>query len=38
MTWFRREKNVHWITAPGEDPAALSQLIKLVHEPHDAEI
>jgi len=38
MTWFRREKEVHWITVPGEDPAALDQLIELVHEPRDAGI
>ena len=38
ITWFRREKEVHWITVPGEDPAALEQLINLVHEHHDAGI
>jgi tRNA dimethylallyltransferase len=38
MTWFRREKEVRWISAPGEDPSALDQLIKLVHEPRDAGI
>lgn len=38
MTWFRREKEVHWITLPGEDPAALDQLIHLVQEHRNAEI
>ena len=38
MTWFRREKEVHWITLPGEDPVALDQLIDLVHDHRNAGI
>ncbi|MDA2934600.1 tRNA (adenosine(37)-N6)-dimethylallyltransferase MiaA, partial [Acidobacteria bacterium AH-259-D05] len=32
MTWFRREKEVHWIAGPGEDPSALNQLLQLVEK------
>ncbi len=38
MTWFRREKDVHWITLPGENPAALDQVMELVHEHRNAGI
>jgi len=38
MTWFRREKEVHWIDLPGEDPAVLEQLITLMQRPCDAGI
>ncbi len=38
MTWFRREKEVHWIDVPGEDPSALDQLIKLMQGYGDAGI
>ncbi|MEE8349288.1 MAG: tRNA (adenosine(37)-N6)-dimethylallyltransferase MiaA [Acidobacteriota bacterium] len=38
MTWFRQEKEVHWLTVPGEDPTALDQLTRLVHEHRDAGI
>ena len=38
MTWFRREKEVHWIDVPGEDPSALDQLINLMQGHDDAGI
>ena len=34
MTWFRREKKVHWIEGPGEDASPLESLLKLVEEHH----
>ncbi len=34
MTWFRREKKVHWIQGPGEDASPLESLLKLVEEHH----
>ena len=33
MTWFRKEKNVHWIELTGEDPQALEQaLAQIIHK------
>ena len=32
MTWFRREKEVHWIPGPGESPATLQRLLQLVED------
>jgi len=34
MTWFRREKEVHWIEGPGEDGPVLESLLKLVEKHH----
>ena len=34
MTWFRREKEVHWIEGPGEDATPLESLLQLVEEHH----
>ena len=34
MTWFRREKKVHWIEGPGEDASPLESLLKLVEKHH----
>ncbi len=30
MTWFRRERRIHWLAVPGQDPGALSVLLGLV--------
>jgi tRNA dimethylallyltransferase len=30
LTWFRREPEVHWLTAFGDDPATVSEAIALV--------
>lgn len=38
MTWFRQEKNVLWITGPGEAPDALDQLINIVQKHRDVGI
>lgn len=27
LTWFRKEEGIHWITSPGEEPAALDELL-----------
>lgn len=32
MTWFRREKEVHWFQCPGEAPEALSAVLELLSE------
>jgi tRNA dimethylallyltransferase len=32
LTWFRREPQVHWLTAFGDDPATASEAITLVRE------
>jgi tRNA dimethylallyltransferase len=34
MTWFRQEKEVHWIEGPGEEASPLESLLKLVEEHH----
>jgi tRNA dimethylallyltransferase len=34
MTWFRQEKEVHWIEGPGEEASPLEALLKLVEEYH----
>jgi tRNA dimethylallyltransferase len=34
MTWFRREKEVHWIEGPGEDSSPLDSLLMLLEEHH----
>lgn len=30
MTWFRREKDVEWLTTPGEDPLTLKRSLTLI--------
>ena len=32
MTWFRREKDIHWILSPGEASETLEHLLQLVRE------
>ena len=32
MTWFRKEAEVHWIPGPGEDDAALEDVLRLVRD------
>lgn len=29
LTWFRREEGVHWLSMPGEDPAALERFLRI---------
>jgi tRNA dimethylallyltransferase len=31
LTWFRRDTEIHWIAAFGDDPAAQSETVELVH-------
>jgi tRNA dimethylallyltransferase len=30
LTWFRKERQVNWITGPGEDPAAVSEVFAIL--------
>jgi tRNA dimethylallyltransferase len=29
MTWFRKEKDIHWISQPGEEPEALREALRI---------
>jgi tRNA dimethylallyltransferase len=32
LTWFRKEEDVTWLNCPGEDPAALGQVLQVVKD------